>query len=90
MSNIYLKAASEAALIAALTDAGLVIDGQPQAVTIHDDGSVTDLYVIGQMYDADGNALSGHHANVRTVNAVIIDKLEPLTCVVHSPSFVFS
>lgn len=76
--------------MAALAAAGLTIDGQPQAVTIHDDGSVTDLYVIGQMYDADGNELPGHHANVRTVNAEVIDKLEPLSCVVHSPSFVFA
>ena len=90
MSDLYLKADSEAALIAALTDAGLFIDGQPQAVTIHDDGSVTDLYVIGTMYDADGNALQGYHANVRTVNADSITKLEPLSCVVHSPSFVFA
>ena len=89
MSDIYLKAASEAALIAALTDAGLVIDGKPQAVTIHNDGSVTDLYVIGLVYDADGNELPGHHANVRTVNAEIITQLEPLSCPVSSPSFVF-
>ncbi|MEN6547404.1 MAG: hypothetical protein ABFE07_15310 [Armatimonadia bacterium] len=76
--------------MAALTDAGLTIDGQPQAVTIHDDGSVTDLYVIGAMYYADGSELPGYHANVRTVNASIIDKLEPLSCVVNSPSFVFA
>ena len=72
MSDLYLKADSEAALMAALTDAGLTIDGQPQSVTIHDDGSVTDLYVIGRMHDADGNALPGYHANVRTMNAEII------------------
>lgn len=90
MSDLYLKAASESALMAALTDAGLTIDGQPQAVTIHDDGTVTDLYIIGLMRDADGNALPGYHANVRTVNAEVIDKLEPLSCVVHSPSFVFA
>ncbi len=76
--------------MAALTDAGLTIDGQPQSVTIHDDGSVTDLYVIGRMHDADGNALPGYHANVRTMNAEIISKLEPLSCEVHSPSFVFA
>lgn len=90
MSDLFLKADSEAALIAALTDAGLVIDGKPQSVTIHDDGTVTDLYVIGQMYAADGNELPGHHANVRTVNAEIIAKLGPLSCAVHSPSFVFA
>lgn len=90
MSEVYLKASSEAALIAALTDAGLVIDGQPQAVTIHDDGYVTDLYVIWTMYDAEGNELPGHHVNVRTANAEIIAKLEPLTCAVNSPSFVFA
>ena len=90
MSEIYLKADSEADLIAALTDAGLVIDGKPQAVTVHDDGTVTDLYVIGQMYDADGNELPGYHANVRTDDAEIIAKLEPLSCSVPSPSFVFA
>lgn len=89
MSEIYLKADSEADLIAALTDAGLVIDGQPQSVTIHDDGTATDLYVIGQIYDSD-QPLPGYHANVRTDDAEIIAKLEPLTCVVHSPSFVFA
>ena len=90
MSDIYLKADSEADLIAALTDAGLVIDGKPQSVTIHDDGTATDLYVIGLVYDADGNELPGHHANVRTVNADIISKLEPMSCSVSSPSFVFA
>lgn len=76
--------------MAALTDAGLTIDGQPQAVTIHDDGAVTNLYIIGTMHDADGNELPGYHANVRTVNASIIDKLEPLSCEVQSPAFVFA
>ena len=90
MSDLYLKADSEAALIAALTEAGLTIDGQPQAVTIHDNGTVTDLYVIGRMNDADGNAIPGYHANVRTVNAEVIDKLDPLSCSVASPSFVFA
>lgn len=90
MSDLYLKAASEAALIAALTDAGLVIDGQPQAVTIHDDGSVTDLYVIGMMFTTDGVEVTGFHANVRTGNEAVLTKLEKLSCSVSSPSFVFA
>lgn len=90
MSDIYLKAASEAALIAALTDAGLVIDGKPQSVTIHDDGTVTDLYVIGTMFTTDGVEIPGFHANVRTGNEAVLIKLESLSCSVSSPSFVFA
>lgn len=90
MSDLYLKANSEAALMAALTEAGLTIDGQPQAVTIHDDGSITDLYIIGTMHDADGNAIPGYHANIRTSNVSVMDSLKSLECVVNSPAFVFA
>lgn len=90
MSDIYLKSSTEAELITALTDAGLVIDGHPQAITIHDDGTVTDLYVIGVMYTADGIEIPGFHANMRTDNQQIISATEHLTCEVLSPSFVFA
>ena len=84
MSNLYLKAENESAMLAALDDAGLVIDGVVQVV------GRADVYVIGVMYDADGLALPGYHANVRTDDAEVIAKLEPLTCVVVSPAFVFA
>lgn len=84
MSNLYLKADSESAMMAALDKAGLVLDGVVQVC------GKADVYVIGTMYDADGVALPGYHANVRTDNAEVIAKLEPLTCVVVSPAFVFA
>ena len=71
-------------MMAALDKAGLVIDGVVQVC------GKADVYVIGTMYDADGLALPGYHANVRTDNAEVIAKLEPLTCVVVSPAFVFA
>ena len=84
MSNLYLKADSEPAMLAALDKAGLVIDGVVQVC------GKADVYVIGVMYDADGLALPGYHANIRTDNAEVIAKLDPLSCTVSSPSFVFS
>lgn len=83
MSNIYIKAESEAAMMAALDTAGLVIDGIVQVC------GKADVYVIGTMYDGD-QPLPGYYANVRTTDAEIIAKLEPLSCVVASPSFVFA
>ena len=90
MSDLYLKADSESTLMAALTGAGLTIDGQPQSVTIHEDGFVTDLYVIGAMFTTDGVEVPGFHANVRTCNEAVLSKLEKLSCSVSSPSFVFA
>ena len=83
MSNLYLKAESEAAMMAALDAAGLVIDGIVQVC------GKADVYVVGIIYDSD-QPLPGFHANVRTTDAEIIAKLEPLSCTVSSPSFVFS
>jgi hypothetical protein len=83
VSNLYLKAESEAAMMAALDAAGLVIDGIVQVC------GKADVYVIGTMYDGD-QPLPGYHANVRTTDAEIIAKLEPLSCAVNSPSFVFA
>lgn len=82
MSNLYLKADSESAMMAALDKAGLVIDGVVQVC------GKADVYVIGTMCDGD-QPLPGYHANVRTDDAEIIAKLEPLSCTVSSPSFVF-
>lgn len=86
MSNLYLKADSESAMMAALDKAGLVLDGVVQVC------GIADVYVIGTMYSGDENPvpLPGYHANVRTDNAEVIAKLEPLTCVVVSPDFVFA
>ena len=87
MSDLYLKADSEAALMAALDEAGLVVDGVVQVV------GRADVYVIGTMYDGDPEnpqPIPGYHANVRTTDADIIAKLEPLSCDVRSPSFVFA
>lgn len=88
MSNIYIKAESEAAMMAALDKAGLVIDGVVQVC------GKADVYVIGTMYDTtdpeNPQPLTGFHTNVRTTDAEIIAKLEPLSCTVSSPSFVFS
>ena len=83
MSNIYLKTDSEAAMMAALDAAGLVIDGVVQAC------GKADVYVVGTIYDSD-QPIPGYHTNVRTTNAEIIAKLEPLSCTVSSPSFVFA
>ena len=83
MSNLYLKAESESAMMAALDDAGLVIDGIVQVC------GKADVYVIGAMYDGE-QPLPGFHANVRTTDPDIIAKLEPLSCPVSSPSFVFA
>lgn len=83
MSNIYIKAESEAAMMAALDAAGLIIDGVVQVC------GKADVYVIGALYDSD-QPLPGFHANVRTTDAEILAKLEPLSCVVASPSFVFA
>ena len=84
MSDIYLKADSESAMMAALDKAGLVIDGVVQVC------GKADVYVIGTMYDADGIALPGFHANVRTTDVSVLKTLEPLSCTVASPSFVFA
>lgn len=84
MSDLYLKAVSESAMLAALDKAGLVLDGVVQVC------GIADVYVIGVMYDADGLALPGFHANVRTTDASVITSLEPLICTVTSPSFVFA
>ena len=84
MSNLYLKAANESAMLTELDKAGLVIDGVVQVC------GLADVYVIGTMYDADGVALPGYHANVRTDNAEVIAKLDHLSCEVQSPSFVFA
>lgn len=84
MSNLYLKADSESAMLAALDKAGLVLDGVVQVC------GKADVYVIGVMYDADGLPLPGYHANVRTDNEEVIAALTPLACVVVSPSFVFA
>ena len=83
MSNLYLKAESEAVMMAALDAAGLVIDGVVQVC------GKADVYVIGEIYDGD-QPMQGFHANVRTTDAEIIAKLEPLSCTVSSPSFVFA
>jgi len=83
VSNIYIKAESEAAMMAALDEVGLIIDGVVQVC------GLADVYVVGTMYDGD-QPLPGFHANVRTDDAEIIAKLEPLSCTVSSPSFVFS
>lgn len=84
MSNLYLKADSESAMMAALDKAGLVIDGVVQVC------GIADVYVIGTMYDADGLPLPGYHANVRTDDAEVIAALTPLAFAVASPSFVFA
>lgn len=83
MSNLYLKTDNEAAMMAALDAAGLIIDGIVQVC------GKADVYVIGKMYDGD-QPMPGYHANVRTTDAEIIAKLEPLSCTVSSPAFVFS
>jgi len=84
VSDLYLKAKDESAMMAALDKAGLVIDGVVQAC------GIADVYVTGTMYDADGVALPGFYANVRTTDASVLSTLEPLSCTVSSPSFVFS
>jgi len=87
VSNLYLKTDNEAAMMAALDAAGLVVDGIVQVC------GKADVYVIGTMYDGDPEnpqPLPGFHANVRTDDADILAKLEPLSCDVRSPSFVFA
>ena len=88
MSNLYLKADTETAMLAALDDAGLVVDGVVQVC------GRADVYIIGTIYDTSDPenpvAIPGFHANVRTDDADIIAKLEPLSCAVKSPSFVFA
>lgn len=84
MSNLYLKAKDEAAMMAAIDKAGLVIDGVVQVC------GKADVYVVGVMYDADGLALPGFHANVRTTDKTVLSTLEPLSCTVASPYFVFA
>ena len=84
MSNLYLKAVSESAMLAALDKAGLVLDGVVQVC------GIADVYVIGTMYDADGLPLPGYHVNIRTDDAAVIAALTPLACAVASPSFVFA
>lgn len=86
MSDLYLKADSESAMLAALDKAGLVIDGVVQVC------GKADVYVIGTMYSGDENPvpLPGYHANVRTDNADVIAALTPLAFAVASPSFVFA
>lgn len=70
-------------MMAALDEAGLIIDGIVQVC------GKADVYVVGTLYDSD-QPLPGFHANVRTDDAEIISKLEPLSCTVSSPSFVFA
>jgi len=87
VSNLYLKTDNEAAMMAALDAAGLVVDGIVQVC------GKADVYVIGTMYAGDPEnpqPLPGFHANVRTDDADILAKLEPLSCDVRSPSFVFA
>jgi len=84
VSNLYLKADTESAMMAALDKAGLVIDGVVQVC------GKADVYVIGTMYDADLVALPGFHANVRTTDKTVLKTLEPLSCTVTSPSYVFA
>jgi len=84
VSDLYLKAKDESAMMAALDKAGLVLDGVVQVC------GKADVYVIGVMYDADGVALPGFHANVRTTDASVLSTLEPLSCTVSSPYFVFA
>ena len=83
MSELYLKAESEADMMAALDAAGLVVDGVVQVC------GKADVYVVGIIYDSD-QPIPGYHTNVRTDDAEILAKLEPLSCTVSSPSFVFS
>ena len=74
-------------MMAALDAAGLVVDGIVQVC------GKADVYVIGTMYDSDPEnpqPLPGFHANVRTDDLDVIAKLEPLSCDVRSPSFVFA
>ena len=74
-------------MLAALDKAGLVVDGVVQVC------GKADVHVIGTMYDSNPEnpqPLPGFHANVRTDDAEIIAKLEPLSCTVSSPLFVFA
>jgi len=88
VSDLYLKADSENAMMAALDKAGLVIDGVVQVC------GKADVYVIGVMYDSTDPEnpvpLPGYHANVRTTDKTVLSTLEPLSCTVSSPSYVFA
>ncbi len=87
MSNLYLKTDTESEMMYWLSAAGLVTDGVVQVC------GAADVYVIGTMYDSDPEnpqPLPGFHANVRTNDPEIIAKLEPISCEVSSPAFVFS
>ncbi len=88
MSDLYLKTDTESEMMYWLSAAGLVTDGVVQVC------GAADVYVIGVMYDTTDPekpvAIPGFHANVRTNDPEIIAKLEPLSCVVNSPSFVFA
>ena len=83
MSDLYLKTDTESEMMYWLSAAGLVTDGVVQVC------GAADVYVIGTMYK-DDLPLPGFHANVRTNDQEIIAKLEPLSCAVNSPSFVFA
>lgn len=83
MSDLYLKADNEAELMYWLSAAGLVTDGVVQVC------GAADVYVTGTLYK-DEQPLHGFHANVRTDDPEIIAKLEPISCEVSSPSFVFA
>lgn len=87
-TTLYIKAASEAAMLAALDAAGLVIDGQVQVV------GRADVYLIGTMYDTTNPeapvAIDGYHANVRTDDAEVLAALAPLAVAVATPAFVFA
>ncbi len=88
MSDLYLKTESEAAMMAALDEAGLVDDGIVQVC------GKADVYVIGTMYDTTDSenpvVITGFHANVRTEDEEIISILQALAVEVNSPSFVFA
>ncbi len=88
MSDLYLKTDTESEMMYWLSAAGLVTDGVVQVC------GAADVYVIGVMYDTTDPekpvAIPGFHANVRTNDPEIIAKLEPLSCAVNSPSFVFA
>lgn len=88
MSNLYLRTENEEEMLYWLSAAGLVAEGVVQVC------GAADVYIIGVMYDATDPekpvAIPGFHANVRTNDPDIIAKLEPLSCAVNSPSFVFA
>ena len=75
-------------MLAALDDAGLVVDGVVQVC------GRADVYIIGTMYDTTDPEnpvqVPGFHANVRTDDERIIAKLSMLSFPINSPSFVFA